>query len=728
MNNKDNHRDENDENEESPMDFDSLLDSLLLNTNISTYTNKKNNSLEALLTDEVTYDDDLSGELSAHFKELKIITESIESRLVNLQEPCNSEKYKINYAGELNLQQLAAVCTVKDPLLVIAGAGSGKTRVITYKVSYLIEQGYEPSQLLLLTFTRKAANEMLNRVQQLLGSKSTTGVLGGTFHAFANFILRKYHLLIGLPANFTIVDSEDVTDIISLLKTELNLVPKKGSKHFPKSSTIQIIFSKSINLELTLEDTILKHFPENERYIKDFEKIGKLLAAYKLRANLMDYDDLIDTLRNKLKENEVFRKTVQKQIAYTLVDEYQDTNNIQREIVELITADNGKVTVVGDDAQSIYSFRGANFENILRFPQSFPNCKVVKIEENHRSSQLILDFTNDIIRHARVGFKKKLFSKKQNGNKPLIKRLVGTKEEAEFIVDSIMMMKENNLEYSDFAVLTRASWQSNFVQAELMKRNIPFVVVGGIKFSERRHVKDIVSFIKILMNPMDAVAWHRILKLLEGIGDIRAKEIISLIHQQAGKIDIEKFGNKKHVDSLRQLINLLNELQALEPTPSIVIPHIYAFYKPLLQQLEDDFEARKVDLEIFAEIASGYEDLEKFLSDFTLEPPANRYQDKSIPFNEGDEKPVIISTIHSAKGLEWYAVFVPFALDGIIPSVRSMGTLQEQEEERRLFYVACSRAKEHLFVTMPSYVTSWDAVFTKPSRFLNKISKEYYNL
>jgi DNA helicase-2/ATP-dependent DNA helicase PcrA len=727
MNNNDDHKDKHDRNKESSLDFDNLLDGLLLNTNITTHSNKKQNSLKSLLAEGIVYEEDFNDELSNHLKELKVITESIESRLVDIHQPFESGKFKINYAQELNTQQLAAVRTLKCPLLVIAGAGSGKTRIITYKVSYLIEQGYEPNQLLLLTFTRKAANEMLSRVQQLLGSKSITGVLGGTFHAFANFVLRKYHVLIGLPANFTIVDSEDVADIISLLKTELNLTPRKGSKHFPKSTTIQTILSKAKNLELEIKDTILEFFPENEPHISDIEKISKVLLAYKHRSNLMDYDDLIDTLRNKLRENEVFRKTIQKQVAYTLVDEYQDTNNIQREIVELIAADSRRITIVGDDAQSIYSFRGANFENILRFPQSFPDCKVVKIEENYRSSQPILDFTNDIALNARVGFKKKLFSKIKKGKKPLVKRLTDTQAEAEFIVDTIMAMKENDLEYSDFAVLTRASWQSNFVQAELMKRNIPFVVVGGIKFGERRHVKDMVSFLKILMNPMDAVAWHRILKLLEGIGDVRAKEIIALIHQQAGNINPESFVGKKHIDSLKPLMTLLNELQKFE-SPAVVIPRIYEFYKPILQQLEDDFEARKIDLEIFAEIAGKYDDLEKFLADFTLEPPANRYQDKSVPFTETDEKPLRISTIHSAKGLEWYAVFIPFVLDGIIPSVRSLGSLQELEEERRLFYVACSRAKEHLFLTMPAYVASWNAVFTKPTRFLNEISKLLYDL
>jgi len=722
----DNHGKGEGKNDGESMDLDSLLDGLLLNTRIVTPSNQQKDSLKELLA---AYGDDYADyTLPAHLQNLHEITAHIDKRLIDVNQSFDVDHYKITYRRSLNPQQLAAVCTIDKPLLVIAGAGTGKTRVITYKVSYLIEKGYEPNQLLLLTFTRKAANEMLGRVQQLLGKDAVINVLGGTFHAFANYALRKYHALIQLPPGFTIVDSEDVIDIISLLKTELNLNPKKGSKHFPKSATIQAILSKAKNLELPINDILALYFPEYLKNLPDIEKLDKVLQAYKQRSNLMDYDDLIIIFRNKLKENAPFKRVLQQQIAYTLVDEYQDTNNIQREIVELLTIDSGKVTVVGDDIQSIYSFRGANFENILRFPQTFTEAGVVKIEENYRSTQAILNFTNSIIASARIGFKKKLFSRLQKGQKPFVKRLVSAAEEASYIVDTLMNVKENDLEYADFAILTRASWQSNFVQAELMKREIPFIVVGGIKFGERRHVKDMVSFLKILMNPMDAVAWHRVLKLLEGIGNVRAKEIIAIIHEEGGTIDPAKFADKKNYDSLNRLFSLLRQVQQQEQVPANLIPPIYEFYKPLLQQLEDDFEARKIDLDIFAEIAGQYDNLEKFLTDFTLDPPSNRYQDKNTPFRETDEKPLVLSTIHSAKGLEWHTVFVPFALDGIIPSVRSIDTIEDIEEERRLFYVACSRAKENLFITMPAYVSSWNAVFTQPSRFLKEIDHDHYEI
>ncbi|MEH6308249.1 ATP-dependent helicase [Olivibacter sp. CPCC 100613] len=714
-----------DENSKQPLDLDSLLDSLLLDTKIVSYSNQKK-GLKDLLS-KGFYVENFDTQISEHLRILVDVSKHINEKLIDLHQPYDLSNLKINYNKELNAQQLAAVCTIDKPLLVIAGAGTGKTRVITYKVSYLIEKGYEPNEILLLTFTRKAANEMLTRVQKLMHAKSTANVLGGTFHSFANYALRKYHALIDLSPNFTIIDSEDVVDIISLLKTELNLVPKKGSKHFPKSSTIQTIFSKALNHEMNISDVISVYFTENERFIKDFERIYTLLKAYKQRSNLLDYDDLIVTLRDRLKDKAHFRQVLQDKIAYLLVDEYQDTNNMQREIVELLSQ-KGNITVVGDDAQSIYSFRGANFENILRFPQHFKDCGVVKIEENYRSTQRLLDFTNQVIEKARIGFQKKLFSRLQKGRKPRISRLADATKEAEYIVDTLMRLKENDLEYADFAVLSRASWQSNFVQAELMKRNIPFIVVGGIKFGERRHVKDLVSFLKIMLNPMDAVAWHRVLKLLEGIGDVRAKEIIAKVHKQNGRIETDLFEGKKYGENLKLLLDLFNKMQQLDPVPADLILVIYEFYKPLLKQLEDDFEAREVDLDIFAEIASTYDNLEKFLTDFTLEPPSNRYQDRTVPFDESDEKPLTISTIHSAKGLEWHTVFVPFALDGILPSARSMASLEEMEEERRLFYVACSRAKDNLFITMPAYVSSWDSVFTKPSRFLSELSDKVYDI
>jgi DNA helicase II / ATP-dependent DNA helicase PcrA len=292
----------------------------------------------------------------------------------------------------------------------------------------------------------------------------------------------------------------------------------------------------------------------------------------------------------------------------------------------------------------------------------------------------------------------------------------------------VLEKRGNNLDFSDFSVLTRASWQSNYVQAELMKRQIPFVVVGGIKFSERRHVKDIVAFLKLTVNPLDAVAWHRILQLIEGIGKVKASEIVMQVHANAGRICFDRFLGRKYYEELHKLELLFDQLNQDGLSPVQMLDLLFPFYIPRLKQIEDDYEVRIKDLETFRIIAGKYEDLQKFLADFTLEPPSNRYQDQTTPLVDTDEKPLVVSTIHSAKGLEWHTVFIPHALDGLLPSVRSMETIQEMEEERRLFYVAASRAKENLFITMPSYISSWDAVFNRPSRFLAEVDKKKYEL
>ncbi len=667
-------------------------------------------------------------ETDRKIKELNAITEGISDRLLPVQEFKPTKQYKIDYGRELNPHQLMAALTTRYPLLVIAGAGSGKTRVITYKVSWLIEKGINSDQILLLTFTRKAANEMLSRVEKLLGDRSISrNVMGGTFHSFANTILRQYGDIIGIASNFTIIDNADSADILDLMKNELKLSQRKDLRPFPKKDTIQDIISKSRNHELSIAETIERYFCCFTSFVQDIELLDRVYTAYKLESNLMDYDDLMLVLRDKLRDHEVFRNKLQDRIKYVLVDEYQDTNNIQREIVELLCIGRNNLTVVGDDAQSIYSFRGANFENILRFPVSFPDCKVVKIEQNYRSGQGILDFTNCVINNARIGFKKRLYSTKPSNQKPIVQKFADGMEEAEFTVEKIMELRKNSLDFSDFSVLVRASWHSNYVQSELMKRQIPFVVVGGIKFSERRHVKDIMAFLKLTLNHLDAVAWHRILQLNEGIGKVRASEIITQIHANAGAINFDRFRGKKFYDELLKLEGLFGELNQDGLSPVQLLDILFPYYLALLVHIEDDYEVRIKDLETFRTIASKYDDLQKFLADFTLEPPSNRYQDKNSLLVDSEEKPLVISTIHSAKGLEWHTVFIPHALDGLLPSVRSMETIQELEEERRLFYVASSRAKENLFITMPSIIASWDAVFNRPSRFLAEVEASKYS-
>ena len=663
-------------------------------------------------------------------KKLKNIVKSIDEKPNPKNSFKSSKKHTIDYRGQLNPAQLAAVSLKNYPLLVIAGAGSGKTRVIVYKVAYLIESGVTPSEVLLLTFTKKAASEMLDRVTELLGEKSVNGVLGGTFHSFSNHALRKYGKLVGIPQNFTIVDTQDASDILSLLKNEHSdalFLNEKERKVFPNKRMLQDIISKSRNTQTPISYILSEHFPAYTECAQKIKDINKLFETYKKAHNIFDYDDLMEVLRDKLRDNETFRKSIKKNIKYILVDEYQDTNNVQREIVELLAGDGKGLTVVGDDAQSIYSFRGANFENILFFPKSFPNCRWVKIEENYRSGQEILDFTNEIISNSQIGFKKKLRTKKCIGTKPIMKTFSDQTEEAKYIADKILEIRNDTMEYSNFAVLTRASWHSNIIQAEFAKRGFPFVVFGGIKFSERRHVKDVISFLKILLNPVDAVAWHRILKLIDGVGNVRATEIVREIKEQNGVIKFTSFKKKPWYKGLHQYEKFY-ERKNESILPAEAIETVIVFYKNLLKNAEpEDYKIRMKDIDTLITIASKYSDLEKFLSDFTLEPPTNKWQDNVMP-TEPREKPVVVSTIHSAKGLEWHTVFMPHVLDGLIPSSRSIGSLEEVEEERRLFYVAASRAMENLFITMPCYVYGFDAIFTKPSRFLKEVGKKCYEI
>lgn len=656
--------------------------------------------------------------------DLQAVTTQLEEKSVPRGAFRGTDGYQIDYKTELNPRQLAAVSSVDMPSLVIAGAGSGKTRVITYKVAYLIEKGVLPSQILLLTFTRKAAHEMLDRVKQLLGKDLAKGVLGGTFHFFANYVLRRYGSLADVQPNFTIMDTGDCEDTISMLKEELDLNVPQG-KSFPPKTTIQKIISRARNTQLSIDKIVHKHFLSYKDCIGDIEHIARVFQAYKQKHNVFDYDDLMDVLCTALARHSTFRAKLHSVIKYVLVDEYQDTNNIQREIVALLVGDRNTVTVVGDDTQSIYSFRGANYENILRFPQSFPNCECVKIEQNYRSGQELLNFTNAIAAQAQVGFKKSLHAPRYVGHKPQVRIFPSAMHEAEFVADSIVKIRGNDLSYSDFAVLTRSGFHSKHIQVEFMQRKIPYVVVGGIKFSESRHVRDVLAFLKILQNPIDAVAWHRVLKLIRNIGDVRASEIITAIKASDGNIDVSSFADRDYYPYLKKYEAYYLAANA-DTSPAQAIADILKFYTELLKQNEKhDHDSRLKDLQILAVISSKYGNIEKFLSDFYLEPP-NRWQDGNTPQEGEEEKAVTISTIHSAKGLEWHTVFIPFALDGIIPSCRSLSSLEELEEERRVFYVAASRAKENLFVTMPASVARWGKVFTLPSRFLKEIDARCY--
>jgi len=671
---------------------------------------------------------EMSDKTRERIDELRQIADSIERQKHQLEYPGKElvqGDYKIDYSRQLNEAQFAAVTSTQGPLLVIAGAGSGKTRVIVYRVSYLIENHVDPGKILLLTFTRKAAHEMLTRVEQLLQDTRAGKVIGGTFHSFAVFILRKFAGMLNLSNNFTIIDTGDSEDTIDLIRTELKYNQKE--KKFPKKRRLQKIISGSRNRNMTIRSFVERYYTGLVDYIKDIEVIYNGYTRYKELSNLFDFDDLMEFLRNSLRDKPRFRKRVQEGFSHIMVDEFQDTNVVQKEIIDLLAAKHRNIMVVGDDSQSIYAFRGANYENILRFPQKFPDCKVVKIEKNYRSNQNILQFTNNIIDHSVIGYKKKLFSDIQSYARPMVKRFYDEEEEAAFIVSKVLELREQNVPLSEIAVLNRADWHNRYIQTELNKRGIPYVVVGGFKFNERMHIKDMIAYLRIILNPRDSVAWHRVLKILPGIGKVTAGNIVKTV-RKTGEINLEAFLNRKFFIQLRELRDALNRAGEETLMVSERLSLLKDYYAPILESNESDYQSRLLDIDVLTDLAKKYDSIEKFLSDFALEPPSRSLSGDSKPLvDESEENPMTISTVHSAKGLEWNTIIIPHALDGLFPSIRAKD-LEEMEEERRLFYVACSRAKEQLFITFPSVLYSYDAVFTYPSRFIAEIDKDRFDL
>ncbi len=673
----------------------------------------------------------LEDDVNERIERLQHIADSIESRVIHpaaISTPLpDASKYKIDYQNSLNPNQYLAAITIQGPLLVIAGAGSGKTRTVVYRAAYLLESGIPPEQILLLTFTRKAANEIVARTAQLLKNNSADKITRGTYHAFANHTLRHYSRMLNLPPNFTIIDTADSEDVVDLIRQEMGFAKKHQA--FPKKSRVQSIISKARNCNLPIEEILRREYTALLEFTADLNLLNQAYQQYKFANKLFDYDDLMDVLRDSLRDNIPFRRIMQNNYRYLMVDEFQDTNVVQKEILDYIAQGSRNIMVVGDDAQSIYAFRGANFENILTFPATYPDCKVVKIEQNYRSTQHLLNFTNAIANNARLGYRKSLFSTNATPLKPTVAKLYDQQAEAEFIVDKILELREKGIALNDIAVIYRSSYHSNFIQTELLKRNIPYVVVGGIKFTERRHIKDIIAYLRIVLNPFDAVAWNRVLKLVPGIGLVTASKIMQHIQQQQGKIDFESMEKRKFGNDLLQLQQALNQAQRQDITVATKIELLKNYYAPILRTLEADYEIRLQDIDVLYTLACRYETIERFLSDFALDPPSTKFQDQNRPLiDESEDKPLTLTTVHSAKGLEWHSVFVPHLLDGLFPSVRALKNIDQLEEERRLFYVAASRAKEQLYLTMPGYFNSWDQYYTMPSRFLAEIAKQTFQI
>jgi len=605
----------------------------------------------------------------------------------------------IDLSKDLNPSQLEVVNATEGPILVIAGAGSGKTRVIEYRVLNLIQKKVPPQAILLLTFTRRAANSMLSRASS--HEPRARLVEGGTFHSFAYSILKKHAYLIGFD-NFSILDEDDSQEAVGLAAKKLGVYDT--DKKFPKKDTLKKIISMSVNKERSIEEVLEKEYPDFYDYASIVERVKNDYQRYKIEKSYFDFDDLLIYLKILLTKNESLRNELSLKYKYIMIDEYQDTNKPQAAITYLLGQQHSNVMVVGDDAQSIYGFRGASHENIMAFSNLFPGCRIIKLEANYRSHQKILDVANAVLGDMKSKFSKNLVSVgDKSGDKPELLLFRNGYEEAEWIASRVCQLREEGLPFCQQAVLFRSAYVSIPLQVELERQGIPFAVFGGLKFYETAHVKDLVSHLKVIANPRDELSWQRIMTLLDSVGPKTAQNMISGLNQDLGFEELVKNSlaglsrGKKNEHGFRRLIDAL--AGAAEPGKKICqsLAILLDYYHPILKEKFDDWQQRINDLEALKDISEKYSSLRDFLADFAIDPPEKKVSQINP---DEEEKPLCLSTIHSAKGLEWDCVFLIGLVEGVLPVSFSLGDEESIEEEHRLFYVALTRAKKHLYLAV----------------------------
>ncbi len=618
--------------------------------------------------------------------------------------------------SELNASQREAVTTIEGPLLVIAGAGSGKTRTLVYRVAHLLEQGVAPEKILLLTFTRKASQEMLWRAGNLLND-SCGRVVGGTFHGIANMLLRRYGHHLGFASSFTIIDRADAEGIINLLKGSLGLTGR--DKQFPTKRVLINMLSGSVNKSIPLDDLVYEHYSHLSEHVDEILNLDKHYKEFKFNNGLMDYDDLLVNWKRLLQEVPEARREIAARYSHIMVDEYQDTNLIQADIVRLLAHGHENVMVVGDDSQSIYSFRGADFYNIMRFPKVFPETKVIKLEENYRSSQPILSLTNDIIRNATEKYTKTLFTRIEGKRKPRLFAGRDEREEAAFVTRKIEELRKAGVELANIAVLFRSGFHSYKIELELNRVGVEFEKRGGLKLTESAHMKDVIAFLRLQVNPVDSLAWNRTLLQLDKVGPKTAGKIADTITTADNPVAAlaDYPCGKTWKQGMAKLVQLFLDMEK-ESVPGVLYEQVISYYQPLFERIyRDDFPKRQKDLDQLKSIISGYEDVQSFVDDTTLDPP-----DTTTTLQAGDTEQMVLSTIHSAKGLEWDAVFVIGLAEGRFPHAAA-GIGEQWEEERRLLYVAATRSRKYLYLTYPRELMTPDRQFRRVgmSPFLSEL-------
>jgi ATP-dependent DNA helicase UvrD/PcrA len=611
----------------------------------------------------------------------------------------------IDYEKELNEAQFRAVTTTEGPLLIVAGAGTGKTRTLVYRVARLVEMGVKPESILLLTFTRRAAASMLTRAAALADARCQR-VSGGTFHSLGHSVLRRFADQAGVAKNFTVLDQSDTEDLIDLLRRQIRLT---RDRHFPRKRTIAAMFSMMVNKVQTLKQVLNHEYPQFIDERRNLETLFNSFEEFKRAKHMLTYDDLLVRFREALETSTTMREQLSDQYRYIMVDEYQDTNKLQAQIVKLMTALHENVAVVGDEFQSIYSFRGASHRNMLEFPKLFPKAQIIKLEENFRSTQPILDVANAIIADVKESYKKHLYSRISGGDAPVVVSAHDENEQSRFVAQRIAELRDEGTPLAEIAVLFRSSSHSFDLEIELGKHGIPFRKFGGMRFAESAHIKDALAFLRVVTKPSDTLSWFRALKLIDHIGDATVYQILEHlgVEQKEFRSTRSKAGLFKKLNRFPsrpaykdQLVRLARVLTTVveSSTPNEQLSTILRFYRPLLKNKYDDVQRRGRDLEHLQTIAKRYKTAAKLLEDVALDP-TEMVQGNTMRRGSGF---VTLSTVHSAKGLEWDNVFLIWMTDGWFPANRFQDEFDDFEEERRLLYVATTRAKRDLHFVYPA--------------------------
>jgi len=638
----------------------------------------------------------------------------------------------IDYAAELNEQQFAAVTSADGAALVIAGAGSGKTRTLTFRVAWLLEQGVPAHSILLLTFTNKAAREMLERVAAVVPG-GADGIWGGTFHSIGNRILRRHAEEIGFRPGFSILDREDQEDLIESVVAREGL--RTADKRFPKGGVLAEIFGLTVNCGKLLPDILSERYPYFLGLAEQLQHVQITYEGRKRDANSMDFDDLLAKTLELFSASEETAEKYQRQFRHILVDEYQDTNRLQAQLVDVLARRHGNIMAVGDDAQSIYSWRGANFENILQFPKWYPDAVVHKIETNYRSVPEVLALANAAILGNERQFKKELHAARPSQSvKPAVVPLATNNQQAAFVAQRVLELHEEGVELNEIAVLYRAHYQSLEVQLEFTRRGIPFAITSGLRFFEQAHIKDVAAFMKFAVNPRDEVSFKRMVKLLPGIG---AKSAENLWTQAAARLnggtafgELKTLGKvpSKAVKSWEQLAHTLEDLVpggAVAGPSGMIESVLFAVYDEYMRGKFANYESRREDLNTLMNYAKQFESTDEFLAQLALLGSVETSDALGVV---GDDEKVNLSSVHQAKGLEWKAVFVIWLADGMFPGARSLDSDEAIEEERRLFYVAVTRCKDELYLTYPELRLNagYGEAFQRASRFLSELPETLY--